>query len=130
MLGIFSSEVYCFCEHHAEVKTKRLCILQVKVFAGNPKGIVSVKFKTEEGAQACLNKMNGRFFGGRQVVAKLWDGFTNYNVKLQESEEQIQARREQFAREIEAQEVEEKLKREQNDAPSLQVEANTWVSEK
>ena len=79
---------------------------QVKVFAGNPKGIVSVKFKTEEGAQACLKKMHGRYFGGRQVTGKLWDGFTNYNVKLQESEEQIRARREQFAKEIESQEVE------------------------
>lgn len=79
-----------------------------------------MKFKTEEGAQACLKKMDGRFFGGRQVVAKLWDGFTNYNMKLQESEESTQARREQFAKEIEAQEIEEKLRKEQEDAAALQ----------
>ena len=75
------------------------------MFAGNVNGVVSVKFKTEEGAQACLSKMNGRYFGGRQVTAKLWDGFTNYSAKLQESEAQIQARREQYARDLEAQEV-------------------------
>ncbi len=60
------------------------------MFAGNPKGVVSVKFKGEEAAKACVEKMNGRFFGGRQIVAGLWDGFTNYNTqKLEETEEQV-----------------------------------------
>ena len=75
-----------------------------------------MKFKTEEGAQACLKKMNGRYFGGRQVTAKLWDGFTNYHVKLKESEEQIRARQEQYGKELERQEIEEQLKREQQEA--------------
>ena len=63
-----------------------------------------VKFKTVEAAELCISKMQGRFFGGRQVNASMWDGTTNYNVKLQESEEQIAARRAKFAAEIEAQE--------------------------
>ena len=49
--------------------------------------------------------MKGRFFGGRKLEAHLWDGHTNYNIKLQESEEQINARRLKFAQEIEAQDV-------------------------
>jgi len=65
-------------------------VVQVRLFAGNPKGVVSVKFKGEAAAKTCVEKMNGRFFGGRQVVASLWDGFTNYNAtKLEETEEQV-----------------------------------------
>lgn len=75
-----------------------------------------MKFKSEEGAQACLKKMDGRYFGGRQVSAKLWDGFTNYHVKLKESEEQIRARQEQYGRELENQEIQEQLKQEQLEA--------------
>ena len=77
---------------------------QVRVFAGNPKGVVSVKFKAVEPAEECISKMRGRYFGGRAVDAHMWDGSTNYTVKLQESEEQIAARRSRFAAEIEAQE--------------------------
>lgn len=56
--------------------------VQVRIFAQNPDGMVSVKFKTEEGANACLRVMNGRFFAGRQLEAFKWDGITNYNVKV------------------------------------------------
>jgi HIV Tat-specific factor 1 len=92
----------------------------VRLFAGNPKGVVSVKFKAEAAAKSCVEKMNGRFFGGRQVAASLWDGFTNYNsVKLEESEEQVAARREEWAKTIDAQEFEEKLRKEQEEAVKL-----------
>jgi HIV Tat-specific factor 1 len=52
----------------------------VRVFASHPQGIVTVRFKQEEPAQACLSRMNGRFFGGHQIVAHMWDGFTSYHV--------------------------------------------------
>jgi len=52
------------------------------VFQHNPEGVVSVKFKTEEGADECTRVMNGRFFAGRQLEAFKWDGVTNYNVKV------------------------------------------------
>lgn len=51
------------------------------MYAGNPEGVVSVRFKTEEAAHACIGKMQGRFFGGRQLEANMWDGFTNFFVK-------------------------------------------------
>jgi len=95
-------------------------VAQVRLFAGNPKGVVSVKFKAEAAAKACVEKMDGRFFGGRQVAASLWDGFTNYNIaKLEESEEQVAARREEWARTIDTQEIEEKLLTEQEEAVQL-----------
>lgn len=55
---------------------------KLKVYAGNPEGVVSVRFKAEEAAHACIEKMRGRFFGGRKVEAHMWDGFTNYYVKV------------------------------------------------
>jgi len=55
---------------------------QVKVFKGHPAGVVSVRFRTQEGAQEALARMGGRFFGGRRIAAALWDGLTNYNVKV------------------------------------------------
>lgn len=99
---------------------------QVRVFAGNPEGVVSVKFKADDGAQTCLKKMQGRYFGGRQVEASMWDGFTNYNVKVQETEEQQAARLERFAREIEDQRVQEQLQREMvQEAADTQQENGT-----
>lgn len=53
---------------------------QVRVYAAHPEGVVTVKFKQEEPAHACVAKMNGRFFGGRQLIAHMWDGFTYYHV--------------------------------------------------
>ena len=57
-----------------------LLLLQVRVHANNPEGVVTVKFKQEEPAQTCVAKMNGRFFGGNKLVAHMWDGYTSYHV--------------------------------------------------
>lgn len=35
-------------------------LVQVRVFKDHPDGVVSIKFKTEDGAAACLSRMNGR----------------------------------------------------------------------
>ncbi len=92
------------------IQAKRLIVclncsvdgVQVRVFQYHPEGVVSVKFKDEDAAQGCIKLMDGRFFGGRQVSAGLWDGITNYNVKKpKESIEEQAARLERFAAEIE-----------------------------
>ncbi len=53
--------------------------------------------------------MNGRFFGGRQIEAALWDGIAQFYVKPtkpnKETEEEQQKRLEQFAAELEAAEA-------------------------
>jgi len=76
-------------------------IERLRVFATNPEGVISVRFKFEDAAAECIKLMNGRFFAGRQIVAHMYDGVTNYNVKLKESEEEQAARLEAFTREIE-----------------------------
>lgn len=37
-------------------------------------GVVSVKFKAVESAQACVRVMDGRFFAGQRVIAYIYDG--------------------------------------------------------
>jgi RNA recognition motif-containing protein len=44
-------------------------IERLKMFQGNPEGVMSVRFKMEEAAEECIKLMNGRFFGGRRIVA-------------------------------------------------------------
>lgn len=80
---------------------------QVRVFHMNPQGIVMVKFKTDDAAAKCIEVMEGRFFGGRQVSAHMWDGISNYHSKKKETAEEQQARLEQFAQEIEGQQPED-----------------------
>ena len=76
---------------------------QVRIFSNNPQGAISVRFKLPEPAQQCVQKMKGRFFGGRQVDAFMWDGITNYQVKkkVAETPEEQQKRLEAFAASIE-----------------------------
>jgi len=63
-----------------------LCV-QVRVFASHPEGVVTVRFKQAEPAQACVSLMDGRFFGGSKLAAHMWDGFTQYHgVSGSESE--------------------------------------------
>ena len=64
-----------------------------------------VKFKTDDAAAKCIDLMQGRYFGGRQVSAHMWDGITNYHIKKKETAEEQQARLEQFAQQIEGNEA-------------------------
>ena len=75
--------------------------VQVKVFSLHPEGIISVKFKTPDAAMQSIKTMAGRFFGGRQVEAHLWDGITKYGGKPTETAEEQAARLEAFTASIE-----------------------------
>ena len=75
--------------------------MQVKVFSLHPEGIISVKFKTPDAAMQSIKTMAGRFFGGRQVEAHLWDGVTKYGGKPKETAEEQAARLEAFTASIE-----------------------------
>lgn len=46
----------------------------------HPDGVASIAFKEPEEADACIQSFNGRWFGGRQLTAQLWDGTTDYQV--------------------------------------------------
>jgi HIV Tat-specific factor 1 len=80
---------------------------KIRIFIKNPDGIVTVRYKNKEEADACVGMMNGRWFGKRQIQAGKYDGVTNFNVKapVVETEEEQLARLEAFATEIEGKET-------------------------
>ena len=76
---------------------------KVRVFHTNPEGVIVVKYKEAKHATACVDTMNGRWFGGRQISAEKWDGITDFQVKYKETEEEQQARLDMYAAELEQQ---------------------------
>ncbi|KAD4584096.1 hypothetical protein E3N88_21697 [Mikania micrantha] len=50
----------------------------VKVCENHPQGIVLVRFKDRKVARKCIELMNGRWFGGRQIHASEDDGTVNH----------------------------------------------------
>lgn len=55
------------CENLGEVTN-------VVLYDKEPEGIMTVKFRDPLSAQACVIKMNGRFFAGRRIEASLYAG--------------------------------------------------------
>lgn len=53
-------------------------VTQVKVFTTNCNGVVTATFGHESGANFCAAAMHGRWFGGTQIGAALWDGKRNF----------------------------------------------------
>jgi len=49
-------------------------VTNVVLYDKEPEGVMTVKFRDPVGAQACILKMEGRFFSGRKVEASLWIG--------------------------------------------------------
>ncbi|XP_063751059.1 LOW QUALITY PROTEIN: HIV Tat-specific factor 1 [Eleginops maclovinus] len=73
-LNEYREDLRSECEKFGEVK-------KVILFDRHPDGVASVAFKEPEQADACIESFNGRWFGGRQLVALLWDGTTDYQVE-------------------------------------------------
>ncbi|CAE6417292.1 unnamed protein product [Rhizoctonia solani] len=54
-------------------------VTNVVLYDEEEDGVMTVKFKDPVSAQACILKMNGRFFAGRKVVAEFFDGRQRFN---------------------------------------------------
>ena len=66
---------------------------------------MTIKYHDEDAAAQCIGRLPGRFFGGRQLSASLWDGFTQFgkervNLSADTALEEEQ-RLAKFAQEIE-----------------------------
>ncbi|KAK4263447.1 hypothetical protein QN277_028850 [Acacia crassicarpa] len=72
----------------------------VKVCENHPQGVVLVKFKDRKDAQKCIELMNGRWFGGKQVHASEDDGSVDHTA-IRDYEGDAM-RLEQFGAELEA----------------------------
>ncbi|CAH9123116.1 unnamed protein product [Cuscuta epithymum] len=51
----------------------------IKVCENHPQGVVLIRFKDRKDARKCIELMNGRWFGGRQVHASEDDGSVNHS---------------------------------------------------
>ncbi|XP_018547074.1 HIV Tat-specific factor 1 [Lates calcarifer] len=74
VLNEYRDDLRTECEKFGDVK-------KVILFDRHPDGVASVAFKEPEQADACIQSFNGRWFGGRQLSAQLWDGTTDYQVE-------------------------------------------------
>ncbi|XP_041864148.1 HIV Tat-specific factor 1 [Melanotaenia boesemani] len=84
VLNEYRDDLRTECEKFGEVK-------KVILFDRHPDGVASVAFKETEQADACILSFNGRWFGGRQLSALLWDGVTDYQIEetTREREERL-----------------------------------------
>ncbi|KAG9123752.1 hypothetical protein FRC07_014058 [Ceratobasidium sp. 392] len=53
-------------------------VTNVVLYDEEDDGVMTVKFKDPVSAQACILKMNGRFFAGRKIIAEFYDGRERY----------------------------------------------------
>ncbi|XP_073293382.1 uncharacterized protein [Primulina huaijiensis] len=72
----------------------------VKLCENNPQGVILVKFKDRKDARKCIELMNGRWFGGRQIHASEDDGTINHAL-IRDLDEETD-RLEKFGSELEA----------------------------
>lgn len=75
-------------------------IERIKVYENHPLGAILVKFKNRQDGLKCIQIMNGRWFGGRQIQAVEDDGTINHALIRDEKEEA--ERLERFGAELEA----------------------------
>jgi HIV Tat-specific factor 1 len=90
------------CENFGEVTN-------VVLYEKNPEGVISVRFKDELSVIICIKKMNGRYFGGKRIVAEVYDGKTKYKVEnpLEDKEEEERKRSERYRKFLNQQNEEE-----------------------
>nr|XP_061801285.1 HIV Tat-specific factor 1-like [Nerophis lumbriciformis] len=74
VLNEYRDDLRSECDKFGEVK-------KVILFDRHPDGVASVAFKEQPAADACIASFHGRWFGGRQLSAELWDGSTDYQVE-------------------------------------------------
>jgi len=68
-------------------------VTNVLLYDKEPEGVMTVRFRTVESAQACIRIMNHRFFGGQQVEAYIADGSEKFQKSAAKDEEENEAER-------------------------------------
>ncbi|GAA5805590.1 hypothetical protein HPULCUR_011110 [Helicostylum pulchrum] len=80
-------------------------VTNVILYDKSPGGVISVRYKEIESADACVLLMNKRFFGGRQITAEIFDGKTKYlksgGIPSEDDEEAERLRLERYAKWLE-----------------------------
>ncbi|KAJ3123785.1 hypothetical protein HK101_006282, partial [Irineochytrium annulatum] len=69
-------------------------VTSVSLYDHTDDGVISVRFKEQDAADLCIKRNNGRFFGGKKVVAYLYDGKEKFKeTKTAEEKEAEEAKR-------------------------------------
>ncbi|RZF46519.1 hypothetical protein LSTR_LSTR009301 [Laodelphax striatellus] len=106
---MFDKDVKLILEFQQDIREEcQKCgaIRRITVHDRHPEGVAQINFKEVEAADACIQLMNGRWFGQRKITAEAWDGKTKY--KIQETEEEIENRIKKWDKFLENEEDEEK----------------------
>ncbi|KAG1609010.1 hypothetical protein G6F46_011120 [Rhizopus delemar] len=89
-------------------------VTNVILYDKSPGGVISVRFKEKESAEACVTLMNNRYFAGRQITAEIFDGKAKYEKsggkQTEEDEEAEKQRLEKYAKWLEEQGGEDNAK--------------------
>lgn len=88
-------------ELREEIESSMGPVERMQFFPENAKqGIVKVKFASSVHADQCVKVMEGRFFAGRVLHAKFWDGKTDYRI-VRETQDELNARIDDFGKWLE-----------------------------
>lgn len=89
----FDKDVQLLLEYQQDIRSECIKCGEVKkvtLYDRHPEGVAQVTFREPSEAQKCIQLLNGRWFGQRQITAEIWDGKTKY--KITETEAEIEAR--------------------------------------
>ncbi|ANB13985.1 Cus2p [Sugiyamaella lignohabitans] len=62
-------------------------VTSVTLYDLEPEGIATVKFQEKDDAVTCIEVMNGRYFGGKQLEAFPYDGKIKYRKSKKDGED-------------------------------------------
>ncbi|XP_063984049.1 17S U2 SnRNP complex component HTATSF1 [Diachasmimorpha longicaudata] len=89
----FDKDVALLLEYQQDIRSEcSKCgdVRKVTVYDRHPEGVAQITFREPSEAQACVQLLNGRWFGQRKITADIWDGKTKY--KIAETDAEIEAR--------------------------------------
>ncbi|KAK0095898.1 hypothetical protein PV326_007089 [Microctonus aethiopoides] len=113
----FDKDVTLLLEYQQDVRSECLkCgdVRKVTIYDRHPEGVAQVTFSEPTEAQACIQLLNGRWFGQRKITAELWDGKTRY--KIVETEEEIEKRIDKWDKYLEREEEQREENAKKNNA--------------
>lgn len=124
---IFDEDVSLILEYQEDLREEcRKCgdVRKVMLYDRHPEGVAQVIFKEPEAADACVQLLNNRWFGKRQITAETWDGKTKF--KIAETDSEISERLDNWGNFLEGEEKKKvKSEKKKSEAPvAKSVEAD------
>lgn len=87
--SIFDKDVGLILEYQDDLRQEcKKCgdVRKVIIYDRHPEGVAQITFKEFEAAEACVQLLEGRWFGQRKITAHIWDGKTKFKIAETEAE--------------------------------------------